>query len=113
MDCEPVELWRRKFHLNLSASWKHDVEVTVTDLALWKSILDGWGYWKNGKWVKKSPAIKPLLDYYEQLQFDREDAIRAQRNGIHSEEGISKRSERVLPKLEMPPLLERSRGQHR
>src|SRR5215831_13683898 len=67
-DCESVKLWRDTFKLNLSASWKRDVEVTVKDLNLWKSILDNW-FWIDAKGKKrtKHPGIKGLLDEYDRL----------------------------------------------
>ena len=75
MDSEAVKLWRDKFHLNLSASWKRDVDVTVRDIELWREILENWQYQdKKGKWHKKSPAIKVLLDEYERIRFDRMEA---------------------------------------
>jgi hypothetical protein len=107
-DSEPVRLWRNQFKLNLSVSWKADVDKTVTDIDLWKSILEGWGYWHKGKWKKKSPAIKSLLDEYERIQFDR-NAIQSQRNGVHSTEGIPERATRILPESGMPSLLDRTR----
>ena len=70
-DSEPVKLWRDKFHLNLSASWKADVDKTIKNLALWEEILSNWYYIKNGKKIKKSPGIKPLLDEYERIAMDR------------------------------------------
>jgi len=74
MDHPAVKLWRDKFQLNLSKSWKADVEKTVTDLKLWKSILDGWHYWKDGKKFTKHPGIKGLLTEYERLATPNEDA---------------------------------------
>lgn len=69
MDSPAVKLWRDKFKLNLSASWKHDVDITVTDIELWKSILAGWK-WQDakGKWHNKAPGIKELLTEYERLE---------------------------------------------
>ena len=65
-DSEPVKLWREKFKLNLSASWKADVEKTITDLDLWKSLLDSWWYIDSqGKKRTKHPGIKNLLTEYE------------------------------------------------
>ena len=107
-DSVPVRMWRDKFKLNLSASWKADVDKTVTDLKLWADILKDWGYWKDGKWKRKSPAIKVLLDEYERIQFDR-DAIQPQGNGVHRKEGISERATRILPESGMPSLLDRTR----
>lgn len=73
-DCEAVTLWRTKFRLNMSQSWKADVEKTVTDLDLWKSILDGWFYVEHGKKKTKHPGIKNLLSEYERLATPNENA---------------------------------------
>lgn len=65
-DSEAVTLWRDRFRLNLSASWKRDVEKTVTDLDLWREVLDGWFYFDSqGKKRTKHPGIKGILDEYE------------------------------------------------
>jgi len=100
-DSACVKLWRDTFRLNLSASWKADVDKTVKDIDLWKSVLAKW------KREKRHPGIKGILDEYERRQFD---AIQSQRNGVHRSEGISKRVERVLQESRMPPLLERTRS---
>lgn len=110
-DCLPVKLWRDFAHLNLSASWKRDVETTITDIELWKQILSGWHYFdKKGKKHRKSPAIKPLLDEYERRQFD---AIQPKGNGIHSTESLPQRPERLVSQHGMPPLLEKSQRRYR
>jgi len=67
MDSEPVKLWRDFARLNLSASWKADVDKTVKDLSLWKSILAQW------KREKRHPGIKGLLVEYERREFDRNE----------------------------------------
>jgi hypothetical protein len=109
MDHPAVQLWRDRFRLNLSASWKHDVEITVTDLSLWQEILDGWFYFDaKRKKRSKAPGIKNLLTEYERLSTNH--AIQQKRSGIHRTEGIPERPQGVLPKLEMPSLLERQRG---
>ncbi len=95
-DSEPVKLWRDKFNLNLSVSWKADVDKTVTDLKLWKEILRGWGYYRNGKWIKKAPGIKNLLTEYERLAASNEDAKKHHGKESVSDSGrpwLSKRSE--------------------
>jgi len=92
-DSECVKLWRDTFKLNLSQSWKADVDKTVTDIELWRELLAGWK-WKDrkGKWHRKSPAIKPLLDAYERIKFDKLEAA----NGNHQASVVSARSrERV------------------
>ena len=74
MECEAVKLWRDKFKLNISASWKHDVEITITDLELWKEILEGWFYFdKRRKKHTKHPGMKGLLDEYERLERRKDD----------------------------------------
>lgn len=102
MDCESVRLWREKFKLNLSSSWKADVEKTITDIDLWKSILAGWFYWKDGKKVTKHPGIKGLLTEYERQKFDRQLQAGNQRDNeasalsARSGEGISSGRSGVL-----------------
>jgi hypothetical protein len=90
-DSAAVVLWRNKFRLNLSQSWKEDVDKTVTDVELWREILNGWGYYKNGRWIKKSPGIKQLLTEYERLEQDKHDH-EASVVSARSREGISERS---------------------
>lgn len=72
-DSEPVKLWRDLFKLNLSASWKADVDKTITDIDLWREILANWHYFKAGKKIRKSPGIKQLLTEYERLEQDKRD----------------------------------------
>lgn len=70
-DSEVVRLWRDTYHLNLSASWKHDVDITVTDIELWRKILAGWKWQdKQGKWHRKAPGIKNLLTEYERQSME-------------------------------------------
>lgn len=98
-DCEAVTLWRKKFSLNLSRSWKADVEKTVTDLDLWKEILDGWFYFKDGKKFTKHPGIKGLLTEYERrvqnIHADNEAKAISARSG----ERLSAGSDRYMPKV--------------
>jgi hypothetical protein len=84
--------------LNLSASWKADVDKTVTDVELWREILANWHYWKNGRKIKKSPGIKQLLSEYERQSMNHE--IREQRDiPERSREGMAERSYSPLPSL--------------
>ena len=99
-DSPSVEMWRRQFRLNLSASWKADVDKTVTDLSLWRQVLEKW------KREKRHPGIKGILDEYERREFD---AIQQKGNGVHRSEGISERATRILPESGMPSLLDRTR----
>lgn len=112
MDNPAVKLWRDKFNLNLSASWKRDVEITIKDLALWSKILEGWWYLDaKGKRRNKAPGVKPLLDEYERiLQQRADDAIQQNGRRVYSAESLPPRIEGVLPKQEMPTLLARERG---
>lgn len=96
MDHPAVKLWRDRFHLNLSASWKQDVEKTVTDLDLWKTILDGWFYFDaKGKKRTKHPGIKNLLTEYERQKLNQQLQASNQRNNeasalsARSGEGVS------------------------
>src|SRR5262245_20392796 len=95
-DSPAVKIWRDKFKLNLSASWKHDVEITVKDLRLWKSLIENW---------RGHPGIKGLLDEYE-----RRYEIQQERNRIHRQKSVPERSPVRVPELRLPLLLERSRG---
>lgn len=103
-DSEAVDLWRRKFRLNLSSSWKQDVEKTITDLDLWREILDGWFYVEHGKKKTKHPGIKGLLTEYErqkcnqQLQ-DVSANHEAPAVSTRSGERLSEGSDRYLPKV--------------
>ena len=97
-DCEAVTLWRKRFKLNLSSSWKADVEKTVTDLDLWKEILDGWFYLKDGKKFTKHPGIKGLLDEYERLARRKEDRNTAAVSA-RSHSRVSERSHREMQEV--------------
>jgi len=107
-DSEPVKLWRDLFKLNLSASWKSDVDKTITDIDLWRDILAHWYYIKNGKKIRKSPAIKPLLDFYESREREQLEA-RNQRNNqasvvsTRSGERISERGRGDLSQVSVQP----------
>ncbi|HEX5704915.1 MAG TPA: hypothetical protein VFX97_17085 [Pyrinomonadaceae bacterium] len=103
-DCEPVRLWRERFKLNLSASWKADVEKTVTDLDLWKEILDGWFYVEHGKKKTKHPGIKNLLNEYERQKCNQQLQEVSANNAANSlstrsGEGIPQGSGCYLPKV--------------
>jgi len=79
-DSPAVKLWRDTFRLNISASWKADVDKTVTDIELWREILSNWYYFDaKGKKHTKHPGIKNLLNEYERLAATNEDAEK--RNG--------------------------------
>jgi hypothetical protein len=68
-DSPPVKLYRDTFKFNLKIGFKLDIERTVTDLDLWKSVLTNWGYWKEGKWVKYSPLnVKGMISEYERRE---------------------------------------------
>ena len=69
-DHAAVKLYRDTFQFNCNAGYRHDIEVTVgnepDDLALWRLVLENWGYWKNGKWKRKNKLdIKAMLSEYE------------------------------------------------
>lgn len=106
-DSEPVRLWRERFKLNLSASWKADVEKTVTDLDLWKTILETWGWFdSNKKWHSRSPGIKGLLTEYERLATPNENAKK--HNGQkplsdHHRPWLSERSEGNVSEVPQHP----------
>lgn len=63
-----VTLYYDRFRLMLSEGFRHDVWLTVQDLALWGRILDGWWYTNGrGKRVDKNPlGIKQMLSAYEE-----------------------------------------------
>jgi len=80
-DSEPVRLWRDKFKLNLSKSWKADVDKTVTDLVLWRKILNNWKYRDSrGKWKSRAPGIKNLLTEYESREREQLEANERTKN---------------------------------
>ena len=109
-DSPAVKAWRDKTKLNLSASWKRDVTITIKDVVLWQEILDNWKWQDSkGKWHKKHPGIKQLLDVYElEERLRKERAIQQESGRVHSQEGISERTERGVSKSAMPSLFERS-----
>ena len=96
MDSEPVKLWRDLFKLNLSASWKADVEKTVTDIELWRKILSTW-FWidAKGKKHKKSPGIKQLLDEYDRLNHERKSMEAADSGNNEADALSARRGERI------------------
>lgn len=64
-----MRLWRDTFRYNLSPGRKRDIDLTVTDLELWKQVLVSWGYWKQGKWKSFNPfAVGHQLSEYERLE---------------------------------------------
>jgi hypothetical protein len=104
-DSEAVTLWRNTFKLNLSASWKHDVDITVTDIELWKSILAGWKWQDNkGRWHRKAPGIKNLLTEYERKTMEGNNrhgqtpTVPARRS-----KGLSARRDSELPAMRIQP----------
>ena len=109
MDDSPcVKLWRDTFKLNLSTSWKADVDKTVTDVELWREILSTWWYYKNGRKVKKSPAIKTLLDEYESRAREQLEARNRRNNeaeavSIRSGARLSERSNCDMSKVPVQP----------
>lgn len=95
-----VKLWRDKFNLNLSASWKRDVAITVQDLDLWREILDGWFYFDaKGKKRNRHPGIKNLLTEYERrvqnIQSDHQAPVVSARGRA----GLSQRGDSDLQTL--------------
>jgi len=106
MDHPAVKLWRDKFQLNLSKSWKQDVEKTITDLKLWKSILDNWHYFKDGKKFTKHPGIKGLLTEYERLAADNlgtEKHNREEPVSDHHRPWLSERSNGDVSQVQVNP----------
>lgn len=68
-DSEAVKAWRDHFRLNCSPGRKQDIDLTVTDLALWRDVLRSWGYHRGGKWIKFNPlAIGHQLSEYERRE---------------------------------------------
>ena len=68
-DSPAVKMYRDKFKLNLNIGRKEDIDLTITDLNLWDHVLNNWGYYSKGKWVKYSPLnISALLSEYERLE---------------------------------------------
>lgn len=104
-DCEAVTLWRKRFRLNLSSSWKADVEKTVQDLDLWREILDGWFYFDaKGKKQTRHPGIKGLLTEYERQKLNQQlQSVSANNEAsalsTRSGEGLSEGCYRYLSKV--------------
>lgn len=68
-DSAAVTIWRDKFHYNLNRGRKEDIDATVTDLELWKFVVDNWGYRKAGKWKSFNPFnVGHMLSEYERLE---------------------------------------------
>lgn len=76
VDSPAVRAYRDKFKLNLNASRKRDIDLTIrsdADLELWKIVLNSWGYWSRGKWVSFNPlSIGKMLSEWERLERKRE-----------------------------------------
>lgn len=115
MSSEPdsVKLWRDTFKLNLRIGFREDIIATVTDLKLWKEVLENWGYWKDGKWIKFSPLnVKGMLSEYELRTTSAARRANAavgpsgQREGYakHGQAGIPERSNSQV--LEVPRRME-------
>ncbi len=107
-DSLAVKMWRDTFLLNISVSWKADVDKTVTDVELWREILANWHYYKNGRKIKKSPAIKTLLDVYESRAREQLEARNRRHNEAEaisgrSREGLSERSNCDMSKVPVQP----------
>ncbi len=73
-----VKIWRDTMRLNTSPGFKQDIELTVgpdgeAGLKLWKSVLEGWWYYRirpdgSRQKVPRNPlAIKQQLDAYEAI----------------------------------------------
>lgn len=106
MDSEPVKLWRDFARLNLSASWKRDVEKTVTDIELWRKILEGWHYFDaKGKKHNKHPGIKGLLTEYERLSMETADSRDNEARALSTRSGarIPQRSDGDVSKMRIEP----------
>ena len=64
-----VQTYQDRFGLTPNEGFRHDIMVTINNLPLWKSVLDGWYYLKAGRRVNKNPLnIKAMLDEYERLE---------------------------------------------
>ncbi len=107
-DSDAVRAWRDLFKLNISASWKHDIDITIKDIELWREILKGWGYWKGRKWVKKAPFIKDLLSEYESRTREQLEARNRRNNEAEAVSGrsgarLSERSNCDMSKVPVQP----------
>lgn len=61
-----VNMYRDVFKFCPNRGTRNDIAVTVTDLDLWKDVLNTWGYWKAGKWIKFNPlSTRKMLSEYE------------------------------------------------
>jgi hypothetical protein len=99
-----VKLYRDKFRKTPNRGLRLDIIKTVTDLALWLSILNGWRYQKENRWIGKNPlAVKAMLDEYDRLTFKRNE-IQSNGSGVHRKEGVSERTPGRVQKSELPTL---------
>lgn len=104
MSNEPdsVKAWRDTFKLNLNVGFKHDITVTITDLASWVALLNEW---KEKKWNPLN--VKGQLSEYERRatkQPQRSNASNGQpcerrSDAQTGEAGIPERSHFDLPSL--------------
>lgn len=71
---EAVLFYRETFSLMPNRGFRSDIAVTVKtyeDLCIWQNLLAHWGYFKDGKWRKRSPMdIKGMLTVFEMKQRD-------------------------------------------
>lgn len=67
-ESEAVKMLRDTFHHNWSPGWKQDVDATVTDLKLWRKVLD---LALTNKWSKWSRHfVAHLCSLYESQEED-------------------------------------------
>ena len=65
--------WRDHFKMNLNLGYRHDIDATITDLELWRFVIEHWGYNSRGKWVSFNPlSVSKQLSEYERLERKRE-----------------------------------------
>lgn len=102
MDHEAVKLYRDTFRFCPNQGTRKDIAVTVTDLDLWKDVLNTWGYSKGGKWIKFNPlSARKMLSEYERRAAKQSERCTeaAQRSGERisgpqdSQAGLSERGD--------------------
>jgi hypothetical protein len=104
-----VKLYRDKFHKTPNCGLRKDIIATVKDLELWLSILNGWKYQKENRWIGKNPlAVKAMLDEYD-FKVRERDAIQQNGSRVHREESVPAGTSRRMSKREVPPILARTR----
>lgn len=81
--------------------------ITYEDWRIWVDLLNSWGYWKDGKWVKRNPLdFKGLLTCFEFKQREAQQ----KKDEIQQSKAIRERGEQRIPKRSVSPMFDLRRG---